>query len=102
VLLCEKWISPKRVSVPRCAVLCENLEQTSIDGIKCVQPNCGLDAPVNCNPVTLGFADYTPLFIASKHLERDLYTSFAIGVIIPVTTPILVTVLVMTWISLSL
>jgi hypothetical protein len=23
---------------------CVNLEQTSIDGIKCVQPNCGLDA----------------------------------------------------------
>jgi hypothetical protein len=57
---------------------------------------------VNCNPVTIGFADYTPLVIASKQLERDLYTSFAIRVIIPVATPILVTVLVITWISVSL
>lgn len=57
---------------------------------------------MNCNPDTLGFADYTPLFIASKHLERDLYTSFAIRVIIPVATLILGTVLVITWISVSL
>ncbi len=53
---------------------CVNLEQTSIDGIKCVQPNCGLDAQWTAIQLQLDL-QITHLWLLQANNWKEICTS---------------------------